>query len=502
MSKNGKGAFSFLKQAWQLALLTFSAAALGACLADTNAGGGGGGISGTGVQTVATGTVTGFGSVIVGGIHYSAQPGASVQLEGNAATEADLQPGMQVVLHGTFDSASNTGSYDSIRYRADLEGPATAIDPITGTFSLFGQTVLLDAATVFDGLADLGALPSGALVQVSGSSDSLGRLHATRLLLVKSAVGPTDRVKVKGRPSNAAAASFFIGSQQIAFIPGQTIFNNLTIADLSSSDSRLIEVTGTLSGATLNATRVERLESTAGAVAGDRVYLSGFVLSGNAASFQLNTANGPITVAGGAASFTKGTPAAIQAGRKVEATGTLSGGVLLASTIEVDQETTIKIEGDLGSLDRAGRTVTLNGVTVVITDATLFKDSSAAQLRNLSLNDLAAGAAGVTGDHLQIGASLEAGVAEPRIIATRLERFNPSGATFIQGPVHQLPPQLVILGVPITLSAQTRYLKAGSDLGSLSAFTDQLIVDSTIVKARGNFAPSPAQLSASELEIQ
>jgi hypothetical protein len=498
MRTNSKICFRTLRQVWLLVSFTLLCAAIpGGCTGDISLGGDGGGISGSGVQTVATGSVTGFGSVIVGGVHYAAKPGATVQVDGiPAATEADLQPGMVVVVHGSFDSSSNTGTYDSIRYRADLEGPVAGVDLLAGVFTVFGQTVLVDAATVFDGLADFAALPNGTLVQVSGSADPQGRLHAIRVFRVQGAVGPTDTVKIKGRVSGVATGSFAIGSQSVAFIPGQTVFDNLSASDLSAADSRLIEVTGTLSGTTVNATRIERLDSLAGAVAGVRVYLRGFVVSGNATSFLVNTPNGPVTVAGGSASFESGTPAAIQTGLEVGVTGSLSGAVLQASVVQIERDNNISLEGDVGSLALASRSLTINGVTVAITDQTLFKDSSAAKVRGLNLSGL------VPGDHIRIGGNLDRSVTPARVIATKLERFNPSNLSIIQGPVSQLFPQLIILGVPITVSAGTDYLQGGVGLGSLSAFNAQVSLNSTVVKAKGSFARSPAQLLATELEIK
>jgi hypothetical protein len=490
---SGKSGCWTLGQPWLrvFMLSLIAAASLAGCVGDVSLGGDGGGISGTGVHSVASGTVTGFGSVVVGGVHYSAQPGALVQVEGTTASETDLQPGMSVVVIGTYDSATNTGTYSAIRYRADLAGPVAGVDLANGLFTLLGQTVLTDTATVFDGLSDLSALPVGTPVQVSGTADPQGRLHATRVFRTT-----TGKVKIKGRVSNFAVGSFLIGSQPVAYGAGVD-FVNITAAELSAADLRLVEVTGTLSGTTLNASRIERLEGSAGAVAGDRINLRGFIVSGNASSFVLNTPNGPLTVTAGAStSFQNGTAVAIQAGVEAEVTGTLDGGAVAASVIKFEQENNIRLEGEVGAVNLAGGSLTLNGVTVAVTSQTLFKDSSAAGLRQLTLGDIA------PGNHLQIGAFLDKGTTPARVVAAKLERFNPAAVAFIQGPVSQLSP-LVILGVPVIESAGTRYSQGGVDLGSQSAFRTQMIQKPTlVVKAKGSFSAAPAQFAATELEIE
>jgi hypothetical protein len=505
MKRNSECWLLSLRRAVLLVAVTLLAVTgLSSCSGGTTVNATGGGISGTGAQTLAIGSVTGFGSVIVGGVHYSAKPGATVQVDDNsAAGEADLQPGMTVVVRGSFDSASNTGSYDSIRYRSDLEGPVAGIDLLNGSFTLFGQTVQVDAATVFDGVADLATLANGALVQVSGTADDLGRLHATRVFQVRGTVGPTDTVKVKGRVTSVAAGSITVGSaaaSQTVTITAQTVFDNLTQAELSATDTRLIEVTGTLpvgpSGTPLVATRIERLDSVGGAASGDRIFLRGFVVDGSAASFQLSTPNGLVTVAGAGASFKGGTSAAILVGQDLEVTGTLSGTVLNATLIEFEQQNTISVEGDVASV--TGNSLVVNGVTVSITDQTLFKDSSAAGVRGLNLGSI------VPGNHVRIGGTLDASVTPARVVATKLERLTTSGNAVIQGPVSRLTPGIVILGVPISVVAgSTEYVRVRGGASSLVPFSGQEVtLNSTVVKAKGTFTGPSGPLAATELEIE
>jgi uncharacterized protein DUF5666 len=462
-----------------------------------SAGDGGGGISGTGARTTVTGKVTGFGSVVIGGVHYTARQGATVQVEGqSAATEADLQPGMVVVLKGDFDSANSTGAYDSIEYRTDLEGPAAGVDPVAGSFTLLGQTVAVDAATIFDGVADMTAMANGALVQVSGAFDQLGRFRASRIFREKATAAPTDPVKLKGRVTTVGANSFTIGGHQVSYTLGQTIFVNLSSTDLNTAETRLIEVTGTLSGSTITANRIERRDALAGAVTGERIDITGFIQSGDASSFVLSSPNGPITVTGTGAAIKNGLPAAIQPGQRAEVTGTLKDGVLLAAAIELERDNTVKLEGDVAAVDLTGKSITLNGISVAISAKTAFKDSSALRVHDFDFSHIA------KGDHLQIGGYLDTTVTPARFTATKVERFNAATSAFIQGPLSQLSPQPVILGVPIVTSVETSFKSGGIILADLAAFSAQVALNSTIVKAKGSFAPAAGQLLAIELEIQ
>jgi len=359
---------------------------------------------------------------------------------------------------------------------------------------VLSRSVVVDAATVYDGVADLGALANGALVQVSGAADAAGTLHATRVLRVQGTVGPADPVRIKGRVAGVAAGTFTIGSQVVTYTLGQTVFDNLSPAELSSSDTRLIEVTGTLAGGVVSATRVERVDGLAGAAVGERLYLRGFVVSGDATSFLVSTPNGPVTVQATGAGFKNGSAATIQAGQELEVTGTLSGSLVQATLVEFELANTINLEGDVQGIDLAAKTLTVDGVGITVTEQTLFKDSSLARVRGLNLAGLA------VGNHLKIGGTLDRSVTPARVVATKLERFDPSTVAFLQGPVGALTPQLLILGVPVAVSGGTVYRQGTTDLGSYGAFSALVTLNTTVVRAKGSFLSG--QLQAEEVVIE
>ena len=472
-------------------LITAGLLLLTAC---SSGAGGGGGITGTGVTSTANGTVTGFGSVVVNGIHYTAKAGAIVQIDGLAgATEADLQPGMNVLVRGSINSGTNTGSYTSIEYRSDLKGPVQSVDTAAFSIVVLGQSVRIDTATILEGIDDLATLPIGTPVEVSGTRSSSGVFRASRLY--RPAL-PDNQIRIKGRVTGTSGAGFTIGSQAISVTP-QTVFNSpLTAADISSTDPRFLEITGTLNGAVVIATRIEQLNPAA-ELNGVRLDLRGTLVDITAGILLINSPNGPVSVNGSGAAVIIGSLAAAQPGMAVHAAGTINNGILIADSLEIERENNVRIEGNLTGIDQAGQRLTLNGITAEVTAQTIFRDNSPAKVRDLDTARLA------LSDHLQIGGYLETGAVPTRVILTRVERLAPSATSFIQGQVTQTVPNLTILGLPIAVTGTTSFLSLSVDVGSLSAFTALLTVNSSVVKAKGSFSSGPPiAFIATELELQ
>jgi hypothetical protein len=132
-----------------------------------------GGIGGTGI----VGVITGFGSILVNGVHVDYDPRMPLQDLASEAplTASDLQIGQVVEVvasrHGERYRALRLGR------RHLLAGPVTAIEPLDNTMSVMGQRVLLSDDTT------LGALDSirvGDRIAVSGLWHG-GQVEATRI---------------------------------------------------------------------------------------------------------------------------------------------------------------------------------------------------------------------------------------------------------------------------------------------------------------------------------
>ncbi len=149
----------------------------------------------TTVSVTAIGTITGFGSVFVNGTKYEVNANTVVSIEDEQETTGDdsaLRMGMKVRVAAVEDGGVRTAR--SIEYDDDLEGPIEAItpdgsDPTVGTFSVMGQTVTVDALTIYDDdIGDNDGTPGidfrdlaiGMIVEVSGYPTDGGFL-ATRV---------------------------------------------------------------------------------------------------------------------------------------------------------------------------------------------------------------------------------------------------------------------------------------------------------------------------------
>jgi hypothetical protein len=166
-----------------LAVIVAALAVLEACTGDSPTAG----IDRGGVRTpvTAVGPITGFGSIIVNGVHYAIDD-AAIDVDGAVASADDLALGQIVTVVGNRDAAGATGTAESVAAVANVQGPTEAIDALGGALIVLGQRVLTDAGTVLDLDArapDIGSLVVGELVRVSGFAGTDGTIVATRIEL-------------------------------------------------------------------------------------------------------------------------------------------------------------------------------------------------------------------------------------------------------------------------------------------------------------------------------
>src|SRR3954470_14758418 len=102
-------------------LIAAAACALVACGADQVAG-----IQGTGAPVASgvtsVGPISGFGSIIQGGVEYQTT-GAQFQVEDQPGAEAQLHVGDVVTIKGTVNADGTTGVATDVSFTADLRGP-------------------------------------------------------------------------------------------------------------------------------------------------------------------------------------------------------------------------------------------------------------------------------------------------------------------------------------------------------------------------------------------
>ncbi|MBC7437789.1 MAG: hypothetical protein H7332_17170 [Bdellovibrionales bacterium] len=293
-------------------------------------GGGSGspGSGGTGIYTVFVGSIDGFGSIIVDGVHHDI---ATATIDIQDATS--LQLGMTTRITGTSTDGLITNTATQIVSAADLRGTVSGLDVGDGTvgsLQVMGVLVQTDSSTIFDGtgLTGLATLHNADNVQIYGLPGAAGYLRATRI----------ERLALPGAPVvtgsithlNAVARSFALGSLTVNFAAA-TFAGNLEEASLANG--QIVRVRGVIAPAAgiLAATKVEpwyAVPATEGAPLGLVGIITDF---GSLSDFKVMGTK----VDASAALISGGPSRSIGDGVKVELTGVISGGVLRAGKLRL-----------------------------------------------------------------------------------------------------------------------------------------------------------------------
>ena len=193
-SPSFKPVFAKRLTTWLLGLSAGVVAA--ACLVACGGGGtstasNGSGIGSGGTGSFTTGSISGFGSIIVNGIRYDNTGVAAASQDDDAAPELKL--GMVVEVEGgsTADVSTSTGTQtvakaSSIKVGFELLGPVTlgSVNTTDGTFRSLGQTIYVTVDTFFDqdnGLSGIGDAQTCPYVRVYGFPRTQGGYSASRV---------------------------------------------------------------------------------------------------------------------------------------------------------------------------------------------------------------------------------------------------------------------------------------------------------------------------------
>ncbi len=433
-------------------------AAFACCLVLSCDGGAGGsladngGMSGTGVSQ---GSIGAFGSIFVNGVEWDLA-GASIMLDGEAATESDLRLGMVVRIDGDFDPGDLTGSALSVEFDDSLEGPigATPVETIAGlekTFTILGNTIVVRSdTTIFDGEgASFATLMADDVLEVSGFLDAMGTIRATRVE-AKGVFMDFRESELRGVVSNLVAnpngtGIFDLGSIVIRYTEN-SIFEDVTRATLRDGD--LVEVEGLLrdSMTEIDAEKVEF--ETAGLGSGDlaRVEIEGIVVL-CPEPYDFCVSGVPVDTSGATFEPVGFMP---MAGDAVEVEGPLMAGVLVATRVESedleDLSRTARIEARASSVDPVARTLVILGVTVTVDPDTTLEDKSSINDESFMFQEIN------VGDYLEVSG---VDTATSAITATSIRREDAtpgSDDVRLEGPVTFLDPGMPDPGMPPGLS--------------------------------------------------
>jgi hypothetical protein len=377
--------------------------------------------------TIAQGVVTGFGSVIVNGVHFDVSA-ASINVDGNSQVESDLGVGQLVRITGSVNADGLHGKATALIGESRLRAPIDSVDLIvdtntgvaTGEIVALGQTILVTADTFYeDGLLATD-LKAGDFIKVSAYTNADGDLVATRVeLLTGSEIG---EVFLSGSVAdlNITAKTFTINGVAVDY-------SKATINDLPNkllTDGLVVRVHGTVVNGVL--------------VANGNVHLSlhdlkhdglldtkhNYGLFGVVSDLVPNTSfvlDSTTVLISNTTVFENGTAASLNEGVWVKVKGSLDAERnLVASKVILYFKPRVHDEGLVQAVDLTAKTLTLNGVTFYVTADTSFNDRSKAHVRLFDLEDL------VTGDFVDVRGYKQAATATTpeRMIATRVERKN------------------------------------------------------------------------------
>jgi len=161
-------------------VLLAAAAALVAC-------GGGSGMSSTtppgSAPLMATGTITGFGSIYVNGVHFKTTS-ATIRKNRQVVAQSALKVGEVARIKGSKNNSDGSGNADSVDVDENVVGPIATIDTTLNTLTVLGQTVKIDAGTSFSSdvqPADITGLKVDDFVEVSGLTAADGTISVRDL---------------------------------------------------------------------------------------------------------------------------------------------------------------------------------------------------------------------------------------------------------------------------------------------------------------------------------
>jgi hypothetical protein len=471
-------------------MATFLAACSGGGGGDGGGGDGGGidtnpgGIDRGGI-TIAQGPISGFGSVIVGGVHYSTS-GATITVDDQPGVESDLRVGQVIRLEGRLDASGTTGVATRITYNGDVEGPIQSIDLAADSLVVLGQSIKVGPATSFDdGISprSIDGLAAGDYIEVSGLVAASGMIEATRIERRSASAA----VELKGAASavDTVARRLRINAQQVDY--SGALLSNFPSGQPSDGD--LLEAHGSLDGTgVLVATRLERRSASLDGSASDSAELEGLVTR-FVSTTDFDIAGQRVTTTTSTV-YEGGTAASLAPDANVEVEGTFDASArVVARRIEIRRQSDLEFAGRVDAVDAAAGMLTVLGNALRVTSLTRFEDHSQADLERFGLSDLR------VGDYVEVRAYRDAA----GLVATLLERDDVESSVEVRGPATSVAqPGLVVGGVEVTTDANTEYRDNGG--GSITAAAFFAAAPGREVKVRGTLVGNVVLAERAELE--
>ncbi len=428
-----------------------------AALAMSACGGGGsksannstGAVGAIAQTTAVTGTITGFGSVHVNGIHFNTNS-AAISRNGAPALQSDLRVGQVVKVRGSVNDSTGEGVASSVSQDDNVEGPISSIDIAGKKFVVLGQTIIVDTSTSFDDRispASIAGLKVNDQVEVSGMVGATGDITATRIELRKPGV---TRLEVTGKVSNLDAANrkFKINALTVNYSTAQLE----GFATGAPANDDLVEARGNALNAAgeLVATKVEKETNEArDADRGDRREVEGMITR-FASKTDFDVAGRKVTT-NASTRYENGTETDLALNARVEVEGSLdaAGLVLVAAKIEFRKGGGAGIAGKVDTVDKTNKKLTVMGVEITLTATTRLEDKSTAKVEMFSIDNIN------SGDYVTVRGT-ETGT--NKMTATRLERRNAVAEVRVRGTARDVvAPKFTVLSVTVETNSSTRF---------------------------------------------
>lgn len=461
--------------------------------------GGGSSDSSSGTPVASYGTITGFGSVIIDGVHYETSQ-AQFSIDGKSGrSQGELSVGQRVLVKGRIRD-DGTRTAEEVSYEAELHGVISAIDLGAGQLTALGQTIVIDASTLFDGVSALSELAVGDFIEISGSRAQDGSILASYIQKEDA----RSELEIKGLIASldTTAKTFLINSQTVDY--STAIISPATYV---LTEGAYVEVEGALnSSGVLVAAKLSPENHFSQVPNGTLVEVEGLV-SEKVADLNVFKIGATVVSIGSSTVYENGTAADLVDGARVEAKGSLqSDGSLGASKIEFklgghhqggaggDDATgsigtaAAQMQAGITAVDTAARSFQVMGVTVFVADNTVYRDSRD-KLKTFNFSNL------TVGDFVELGLVQSGGV----LTALRVERDDSRARQLVQAAVDSVDADnhaLVIAGVAVNGNSAS-YRINDAAVTAQNFFAQLAIGDK--VKAKGTY--SAGVLVATELEL-
>jgi len=356
---------------------------VGAIAEIAGCGGGGTGVAGLssgGTGSFTSGTITGFGSIIVNGIRYNNDTATVLTSDDSVSSNPALQLGMVVNIEGSAvtTASSTTGLPTATAYRitygSEWIGPVS--NRAATTFQILDHTVDVLATTLFGGVVQqLSELRDTHFVEVYGYVDQVdGHIQASRIDV--STVQPSA-YKLSGAITqiNQVSGTANLGQTAISWsLPA------VLPSGLSSGDFVRVVLDPSPVGAVWTATRIQLVSSPLSRLSADHDYEAEIHGSITAYQSSANFVVNGIPVNASAAQIT-GT---LAVGVQVEVEGSIRSGQLVATKVAIKTASQVETQ----EFEFYGVISNVTAQTFVVRGETFYYDANTANSSLLTRNPL------------------------------------------------------------------------------------------------------------------